>query len=385
MNERIGIINGNVLSDGEFVTRDILIENDKIVEIASSIDHDKADSIIDASDLTVMPGFVDIHTHGAVRVDYNHATSRELHAVNDFFSSHGVTAYLPTVMTDTVQTMKRQLAIIAGSEIKQIAGIHLEGPFLCKKYKGAMPEELLQPFNLDLFLELNEAARQRIKVVTVAPELPGAVDFIEAVSALGVKVSLGHSSASYEQAMAAIEAGAVGTTHIMNAMKLIHMHDPAILSAALESDVYAEMICDGIHLHPPIVRLLLKIKSMDRMIAVTDSIMATGCPDGKYILGVNDIVVEYGDAKVIASGARAGSTLTMDRALRNIMDFTGLPLKKTNNLVSQNALRMLGLEQLTGTIEKGKRADLVLVDSSNNVRYTIAAGKVVFSGEHDEA
>lgn len=373
-----------VLHKGIFKALDLLIEGTRIVAMDEQLLVPAGTAVIDATGLFLVPGFIDVHTHGALESDFNHANAEQVAKISRFFASRGVTTYLPTILTDTTETMLKQLdilsdpALLAGNPT--LAGIHLEGPFLCPAYKGAMPGRLLRQCDVSLFRELYAASRSTMKIITLAPELEGAIALIEEAVSLGVKVSLGHSSASYEQTMAAIKAGATGTTHIMNAMKLLHMHDPAILTAVLEQDVYAEMICDGFHLHPPIVRLLLKIKGYDRMLAVTDSLSATGCPNGSYQLGVQTIVVKDGDAKVADTGVRAGSTLTMDRALKNLVSFTGKPTEQLSALVSANAARMLGLEDV-GELEITKRADLVALDADCRVQYTIAGGSIIHRGE----
>lgn len=373
-----------VLHKGNLEQLDLLVENGLIDAMEKHPSVPEGSECFDANGLTLVPGFVDIHTHGALNVDFNHANEEEVGKVSSFFASRGVTTYLPTILTDTPETMIKQLDLLSNPRLLKdnptIAGIHLEGPFLCPTYKGAMPGHLLKQCDVFLFRDLYAASRGSIRVMTLAPELDGAIPLIEEAVALGVKVSLGHSSASYEEAMAAIDAGAVGTTHIMNAMKLLHMHDPAILTAVLEQDVYAEMICDGFHLHPPIVRLLLKVKGYDRMLAVTDSLSATGCPDGYYKLGVNTIFVKEGDAKVVETGARAGSTLTMDHALRNLMHYTNKQIDQLSQLVSTNAARMLGFDD-RGALEVNKRADLVGLDADANVQCTIAKGTIIHKGE----
>ncbi|MEI6874729.1 MAG: N-acetylglucosamine-6-phosphate deacetylase, partial [Spirochaetota bacterium] len=339
--------------------------------------------LVDLFGKRLLPGFIDIHTHGAAGVDFNHATAGEVRGVTRFFSSCGVTSYLPTVLSDSEETMAAQLATITDppllADCPEILGIHLEGPFLCASHKGAQPERFLRECDPAVFDKLQEAANGKIRLMTLAPELAGAESLTRHAVAHGTRVSLGHSAASYEQAMAAIDAGATSATHIINAMKLLHMHDPAILTAALESDIYAEMICDGFHLHPPIVRFLLKVKGRERMIAVTDSIMAAGLPDGDYVLGVHDITVKGGDAKLSRSGVRAGSTLTMIAALRNIMSFTGLDLERSSRLLSENPARMLGIFDSTGSITVGKRADLVVLDQDMRVGMTIARGAITYA------
>lgn len=374
----------HVLHQGSFKQLDLLIESGRIVAMDKQLPPAMNTATFDAAGLFLVPGFIDIHTHGALSIDFNHALPEDVGRISSFFASRGVTTYFPTLLTDTVETMTKQLDLLSSPQLLKdnptIAGIHLEGPFLCPAYKGAMPGHLLRQCDLSLFRELYAASRNTIKVITLAPELEGAIPLIEEATALGVRVSLGHSSASYEETLAAIKAGAIGTTHIMNAMKLLHMHDPAILTAVLEQDVYAEMICDGFHLHAPIIRLLLKIKGYDRMLAVTDSLSATGCPDGTYQLGVNTIIVKEGDAKVVETGVRAGSTLTMDRALRNLMSYTNERVERVSALVSSNAARMLGLQDV-GELEVGKRADLVALDSDSQVQCTLANGSFIYGGE----
>jgi N-acetylglucosamine-6-phosphate deacetylase len=410
MAENLYLANAKLLSGEEFAEADLLVVGDSIAGIfpreAPGTAFGKAAGRrspltakarccalppgtrrLDLQGKYLLPGFIDIHTHGGKGVDFNHADADGVRAVARFFASRGVTSFLPTILTDSPETMLRQLARVTEPSVladcPEILGIHLEGPFLCEHYKGAQPAEYLRACDSALFARFQNAARGMIRLLTLAPEVEGAVELTRELVSQNVRVSLGHSAASYEQAMAAIEAGATCTTHIMNAMKLQHMHDPAILTAVLETDVYAEMICDGFHLHPPIVRFLIKAKGRDRMIAVTDSIMAAGLPDGHYTLGVNEVIVEGGDAKVIGTGMRAGSTLTMDRALRNIGEYTRLPLGQAARFLSENPAKMLGIFDRTGSLETGKLADIVALDNavegSLHVAMTIARGKISYT------
>lgn len=377
---KIQITNAHVLMDGTFKERTISIEDGVITAIGEEL---PGASHLDAEGLFLLPGFIDIHTHGAVGVDFNHAEREELSAVSAFLASCGVTSYLPTVLTDTTEVMMAKLDLLSDPAVlaanPTMAAIHLEGPFLNVRYKGAMAEHLLRTGDVSLFRELFAASRGRIRLITVAPEVEGMLPVIEEAVSLGVRVSMGHSEASYEETMRAIDAGAVSTTHTMNAMKLLHMHDPAILTAVLESDIWAEMIADGFHLHPPIIRLLLKTKGWRRMIATTDSISAAGYPDGEYQLGPNAVIVEHGDAKLVENGVRAGSTLTMDRAMRNLLSFTGRDLSMVSPLLSTNAAEMLGFND-RGSVAVGMRADLVGIDQEHKVRLTIAGGTTIFKG-----
>ena len=193
-----------------------------------------------------------------------------------------------------------------------------------------------------------------------------------------VVVAIGHSGADYDTAMECIDAGAASATHTFNAMKLLHQHFPAIMGAVLETDVYCEAICDGRHLHPGTVRFLIKCKGLDRVVAITDSIMAAGLPDGNYKLGVNDVVVEDGDAKLASNGTRAGSTLTTGQALKNLVKFTGRPVEEVLPLLTENPADLLKMGTQKGRIRPGWDADLVVLDEDLNVVRTLVGGRTVF-------
>ena len=263
----------------------------------------------------------------------------------------------------------------------QLMGIHLEGPFLSVEYKGAMPEHLLQKGNAELFRKYQQAADGAVRYITVSPEVEGVVDMIAEIAG-HTTVAIGHSGADYETSCAAIDAGAACCTHTFNAMGLFHQHRPGIMGAVLERPVCCEAICDGRHLHPGSVRMLLACKGWDKVVAVTDSIQAAGLPDGHYKLGVNDVVVEDGDAKLASNGVRAGSTLTTGQALRNLVKFTGESVEKVLPLLTCNPARLIGMDYRKGSIAPGKDADLVVLDQDLNVTATYVAGECVFAGEN---
>ena len=260
----------------------------------------------------------------------------------------------------------------------QILGVHMEGPFLNTKYKGAMPEYLIQQSSIENLKAYEKASGDTIRYMTVSVENEGIEELIEYATSKGIVISLGHTGGDYDSCMTCIAAGANSATHLFNAMQPIHQHNPSIAGAALESDIYTELICDGFHLHPGIVRLVVKTKGMDRVIGVTDSIMAAGLKDGLYKLGVNDVVVKNGDASLVDDGTRAGSTLTMDRAISNIMKFTGKPVEECSQLVSKNPATLLGIEDQKGEIAVGKDADIVLLDEDYTVSRTIVQGKTMY-------
>ena len=336
--------------------------------------------LVEASGKKIVPGFIDIHTHGGVGVDVNDASADELEKIGEFFAKNGTTSWLCSVLTDTEE--QTLWCIDQFNEYKKkkrkgsdLVGIHLEGPFLAKEYKGAMPEFLLRKFDINLLKKYQERSGGNVRYLTVAPEVDGIAGGIKEMTELGIAVSLGHSGADYETTMKAIENGATAATHTFNAMKLLHQHFPSIMGAVMEPDVYCEAICDGRHLHPGVVRLLIKTKGLDRVVAVTDSIMAAGLPDGKYKLGVNDVVVEEGDAKLADTGVRAGSTLTQNVALLNLLKFTGRPLAEVLPILSENPAKLIGIYDRKGSIEDGKDADLVLLDEENKISEVFVMGQ----------
>jgi|LSQX01.2.fsa_nt_gb N-acetylglucosamine-6-phosphate deacetylase len=287
-------------------------------------------------------GFIDIHTHGAIGIDVNEASVEDLYQLSEFFRERGVHGWMPTVMTDSEERMQRAVRTIAEAKRSQrsgaaIMGIHLEGPFLSPVYSGAMPTELLREGDPALIERLQRSADGAIRIITVAPEVNGVTTVIKAFSDT-IAFSLGHSNATYQEGMDAIAAGAVSITHFCNAMRLFHMHEPGLMGAALESDVWCEIIGDGIHLVPSTVRVLLKAKGREKLMVVTDSMSAAGQSDGEYLLGGNKVTVKSGDAKLSGTSVRAGSVLTMDRAFENMKKFT--------NLADDEILPMFGANQL---------------------------------------
>ena len=369
---------GEVYISGRFEKADVLIRNGKIAAVGTGL---AAETVMDASGLKVVPGFIDAHTHGAAGVDVNAAGAEGLRKIAAFFATQGTTAFQASVLTDTDEVTRECLSDIQTvmqdvGKGAQLLGAHLEGPFLASAYKGAMPEYLLQKGNAALLRQWQKDFPGVIRYLTVSPEVEGVNEMIREV-AQDVVVSIGHSGADYETAMQAIENGARTTTHTFNAMRLFHQHEPAIMGAALESDCFCEAICDGRHLVPGTVRMLLKCKGLDRVMAVTDSIMAAGLPDGDYKLGVNDVVVVDGDAKLKDTGVRAGSTLTTIQALNNLIRFTGRPLEEVLPILTENPADALRLSE-KGRIAPGMDADLVFLTPEITVRRTMVGGHTVY-------
>ena len=372
------LVNGRVYIGRAFEDKTLVLENGKLTVLEAGCD--TADGVVfDAKGLKVVPGFIDTHTHGAVGVDVNGATAEDLEKISCFMASKGTTAWQCSVLTDTQEQTEwciEQVKQHAKMEQKgaDLLGIHLEGPFLSPDYKGAMPEHLLKKNDIELIRRYQALAEGKIRYIIISPELDGAIDMIPALRELGIVVGIGHTGATYDVAMKAIAEGATVGTHTGNAMRLFHQHEPAVFGAVMESDVYAETICDGRHLVPGTVRMYCKCKGLDRIVAITDSIMAAGLPDGFYHLGVNEVVVENGDAKLVSNGTRAGSTLTHNVALKNMIQWLPYTMEEILPTLSENPAKAMGCFDRKGSIETGKDADLVLLNDQADVVHVFARG-----------
>ncbi len=356
--------NANIIKKNRTENVDLLVIDGKFSKIESNIPLNQSEKVIDLKGKTVIPGLFDIHTHGALGYDFNMATFEEMKIIMEYYLKNGVTSVLPTVMTDDIDVIKKQLKLMA--QLKPLypimKGIHLEGPFLSLKYKGAQPESAILKPSVNLFKELMEDSNYLIKYTTLAPEIEQAIELIDYCKQIGVRVTLGHSDASFEQTNQALKHGASSFTHMFNAMRPFDHHSPGIVGAALMSNAYTEMIMDGKHLDKDTVLFLKKIRGLDKLIIITDSIMAAGLKDGEYKLGQTPMIVKEGDARLISNNARAGSTLNPFQAIVNFSKFTKTKMTKTVDLMSINPARMLGMDLEIGSIHENKDADFLVID-----------------------
>ena len=346
------------------------IEDGRIASISSRAQDElpHAGSVLDFPGATLAPAFFDVHIHGAMGHDVMEATPEALDAVGSFLAQHGTGSFLATTVTAPLETTLRALSRLAKllerppvAGHAQAVGIHLEGPFLSHAKRGVQPAENLLAPDISIFDRLFEASEGRIRLMTLAPELPGAVELTAHATARGVRVSLGHSNATAAETQAAIHAGAVSATHTFNAMRALDHREPGVLGTVLSSDaLYAELICDGIHVAPEIVKLFWRAKGAERGILVTDAMSAAGMPDGEYRLG--DFAVQVADDRAMAGGVLAGSVLTLDRALTNFLEFSGAPLEQALRLLTVNPAAMLGVGDSAGSVGVGQPANLVVLD-----------------------
>jgi N-acetylglucosamine-6-phosphate deacetylase len=357
---------------------------DGVVEVAGGRIADvRAEPLADdARGALVVPGFVDLHVHGGAGAEFPTAGEDGLHDLLAVHARHGTTGLLATTVSappgplrDAVASLARAASVAGGAEL---LGIHLEGPFLSDARRGAQDPRALRPPDPREIDALLAAGGGAVRLVTLAPELPGGLAAIEQLVAAGVVAALGHSDATYEQGRAAITAGARHATHLFNGMRPLHHREPGLAGAALEApDVVCELIADGHHVHPAALRLAHAAKGTAGVALVTDAMQAAGLGDGRYRLGRLAVRVRDGRAELADTGTLAGSTLTMDAAVRHAVEAMGVPLADAVAMASVVPVRVLGLDDRKGAIAVGFDADLVVLDDRLEVRRVMVGGRWV--------
>ena len=358
-----------------FVTRDVCT-NGALLSADSS-----DNQTLDAAGCYVIPGLVDVHFHGCVGEDFSDATPDGLQRMADYELSQGVTYICPAGMTLLEPELTAICKNAAAHRSKnaggaELVGLHLEGPFLSTAKKGAQNGDFLHAPDVAMLRRLQEAAEGCVKLVTVAPEEPNGLEFVKAATEDGIHVSVGHTTADYDTASAAFAAGADHATHLYNGMPSLHHRTPGVIGAAFDAPhVMPELICDGVHIHGSVVRLTFQLFGKERMILISDSLRATGMPDGQYPFGGQEIEVHGNRATIVGHPETlAGSVTSLMGCLRQAVKF-GIPLADAVRACSYNPARSIGIEDRTGTLEEGKEASFVLLDQE-----TLAIRAIVFKG-----
>jgi N-acetylglucosamine-6-phosphate deacetylase len=379
---RTAIINGLLLTPEEQIRGSVLfIDGERILGIEPAAPMAKAATVIDARGFYVVPGLIDIHVHGARGYDVMDATSEAIQAMGRFMAQHGVTSYLPTTVTATAKATVAAIENIKHTSVPadgaRHMGAHLEGPYLNKEYRGAQPAQHLRTAAREEYAALIKTGQ--VRLITVAPEIAGVPTLLEAGRAAGIEFAVGHSGATYEQVTEAIAHGLRQVTHTFNGMPPLHHRTPGVVGAALsDRRLRCQIIADGTHVHPAVVKLLVNAKGPKGTILITDAMRGTGMPDGDYTLGDQTIHVAGGVARTEAGGL-AGSTLTLDQALRNVMQFADLSLQEALPMATRTPAAAMGWEGRKGVVAVGADADLVLLDNDYQVRMTMVGGRVVYS------
>ncbi len=371
------IKNAKVLNDSfEFINADVCIDGNKIAQIAPDINEGE---IIDASGKCVLPGFVSIHTHGAVG---EYAVDSDYDAVNKvskFWATNGTTTFVPTTSTRSFDEVKRAMGAIAeaierGCDGAAVAGVNMEGPYLSEKGRGGHNVELMRtPAEFD-FDELQKAARGNIKIVTLAPEIDGAVDFVKKYGDK-VCVSLGHSGANYDEAKAAFDAGAKLVTHLFNGMPSIHHRNMGLIEAAFDSSASVEIITDGVHINKSMVLMAIKMFGYDRIVIINDSMQGTGLSDGVYNFKGMVRVIKNG-VGVTEDGRINGGTATILKCVKNVVKW-GVPLEMAVKMATYNPAAAIGMEDKIGSIAEGKDADIVIASDALEIKNVFVKGRKI--------
>lgn len=363
----------------------IIIEGKKIFELGKSteVSISPGTKVIDGSGLIITPGFVDLLCHGGGGKGFADEDPDAIETVSKFHFSHGTTTLLAGLYSKPfnllINDMRRIAHYIENTNGTNLFGIHMEGPYINPKLKGAMNEEYLWKPDLESWFSLRDAARGYIKIMTIAPELPGAIEIMRYAAQERIVLSIGHSEANYDEIENAIDNGASHVTHIFNAMRPLHHREAGVVTAAfLRDELKIELIADGIHVDPVVMKLIYKLKSARGIILITDAIRAAGMPDGEYEFADQKVLVK--DKKAyLEDGTLAGSTLTMDEAVKVIYQQVQVPLTDAVRMASLNGAKVLGIQRQKGILAAGMDADIVVMNQNFKVLVTIKEGKVKYS------
>jgi N-acetylglucosamine-6-phosphate deacetylase len=374
----------------------IKITNEKIIELGpiENLKNDGEFEVIEIpSQYKAIPGFIDVHIHGVDGADTMDATTEALDTMTAALPREGTTSFLATTMTqskeqieDALQNTGHYIENHQSHGKAEILGIHLEGPFVNPNKAGAQPiQHMINP-NIGIFKKWNDLTNHHIKLVTLAPEQPGGMEMVQYLKEHGVIASIGHSDATYDQVMDAINAGANHVTHLFNQMRGLHHREPGVVGAAfLREELMAEIIVDGVHSRPEMIELAYKAKGKEGLVLITDSMRAKCLKNGQYDLGGQSVTVRDGKA-TLEDGTLAGSILRLAQAVKNMTDFTNCSLEEAIQMASVNPAKQLNIYDRKGSIKEGKDADIVILDDQNEVFMTFCRGKLAFmkEGKQDE-
>lgn len=375
------IKNCNIIYLDKIEKGSVLVENGKIKEINPSNVNDT--EVIDAEGLYLSPGFIDVHIHGAGGCDTMDGTVESINTIAKTIVQHGTTSFTPTTMTVAAEDIRKSMEVIKklkeeGTEGANVLGAHLEGPFISPKAIGAQnPNFLLAP-SVENYNKIVVDYSDAVVSITMAPEVEGAKELIKYLSDNGVTVSMGHTKATYDEAIEGIKCGACHSTHLYNAMTPFTHREPGVVGATFDTDITTETISDGIHISYPALRTAYKQKGTDKVLLVSDAMEACGMPDGQYSLGGQDVIVKNGAARLL-DGTLAGSVLTLDKAVKNIYNNSNYPLNEVVRMATYNGAKHCHVEDHKGLIKEGYDADLILFNEDIEIQKVFVNGKEVYN------
>lgn len=377
------IINGKIVLPNEIIENKILLFDEKIIGFYDEIPDNIKDTveIIDVKNKYISPGLIDLHIHGNAGFDFMKADVFEIGDIEDSIVTNGVTGYLATTMTMSKNEIYKALDILQ-RYIKnksfykvRMLGVHLEGPFLNEKYKGAQDSSFIIPPSYKFIKNYEDV----IKIITYAPETDENLEFTKYISEnTDIILSMGHTNASYDEACNAIKNGAKHATHLFNAMTGLNHRNPGVVGASFLSGVKCELIADNIHVNKDLYELIVKLKNLEDILLVTDAMEATNMPNGIYSIGGQPVKVENNCARLTSNGALAGSTLKLNKAIKNFYENTSLKLNEVIQLASLNPAKALKIDKEKGSLEIGKDADIAIFDENLECFMTIVEGKVKY-------
>lgn len=380
-----------VLVDEILSGHQVLVRDGKIAAVTEdNLENDDC-QVVDGEGFYLSPGFIDIHNHGNSGFDAMNATIEALEAIARFHTKNGVTGFLATTMTESRANILRAIENAveyteqAHPNCSQLLGLYLEGPYFSIEKKGAQNEEFIDDIQIDELREYIERGKGLVKIVSLAPEKKKANEAIHLLKQNGVVAAAGHSMATYEETKEGIRNGISLATHMFNGMRGFSHREPGIAGACLVDDrVTCEMICDGIHLHPAAMDLMLKAKGEDKVVLISDSVIANGLPEGEYEFSGQKVIMKNSEVR-LANGALAGSTLSLDCAVKNLTRLVSVDLASAVKMASLNAARLTGLAKTKGSIAVGKDADLILFNEDIQIRRTFIKGDLVYENKSIKA
>jgi len=376
------IVNAGIITPLEEIPcGTVLIKDGRIERIIRGRQKSSLSPFLDAKGKILCPGFIDLHLQGGGGADVIEGSPQAINSVSYTHAKYGTTSFLATTITTCKNGEFLHIAPILrmieeGTEGAQILGIHLEGPFINPRRKGMIKKDYVRKPDLAELRKIIKTCRGKLRMLTIAPELKGSLQLIKELQRHGIIASIGHTDATYEEAMAGIRAGITHATHFFNAMSGLHHRLPGAAGACLDSELSVQIIADFVHIHPAVIRLVLKLKGVERVALITDAVMAADMPDGIYEAGGQRVRVKEGVCRG-RGGILAGSTLTLNRAVRSIVSL-GFSLADAIRMATLTPAKILGIENKKGIIKEGSDADLILIDKELNVYFTMVKGRIVW-------